>query len=155
MRPMLQEEGFSKNAIEACLAPHDDDIFDIFCRIEAVHRFQNENKDFEKLIEVYKRCRGQIADFPDCPINDTLFSTEQEKDLYRELASRKTLFMQKLSTRQYAEALSLVAELQPFLAELFLHVKILADDAAIKKNRIALLQQVLHLFDAIAQFGKL
>ena len=152
---MLQEEGFSKNAIEACLSPHDDDIFDIFCRIEAVHRFQNENKDFEKLIEVYKRCRGQIADFPDCPIDDALFSTEQEKDLYRELASRKTLFMQKLSTRQYAEALSLVAELQPFLAELFLHVKILADDAAIKKNRIALLQQVLHLFDAIAQFGKL
>ena len=64
-------------------------------------------------------------------------------------------FNQALSEYDYDKAYELIAKIQPTLAKLFDEVKILADDPAIQKNRIALLQKVLGLFAKVIDFSKI
>ncbi len=60
-----------------------------------------------------------------------------------------------LSEKRYTAAYELLAKLQPPLADLFDHVKILADDPKLRANRLALLQKVFGYFSTLLDFSQI
>jgi len=155
LKTVLQELGFPKGEIEACLATGTNDVFDVFERLSALNKFRKENRSFQQLIEVHKRCQGQINGLKRFTFSEKFVVENEEKKLAHALKERFSPFALAIREKNYLQALQLLSELQPDLAALFDKVKILADDEQLKMNRLALLQDVHELFSQVADFQKI
>lgn len=156
IKTVFQEYGFQKDEIEASLSHGSDDIFDTFCRVQALHEFRKQAQpQFHSLYEVYKRAKGQLNGHVHPRIDEKLLVESAEKKLYDLLDRQLPEFQTALKLRNYNEAYSLIATIQPALADLFNQVKILADEPAIRENRLALLKRVFNLFGEMLDFSKI
>lgn len=154
-KTVLHDLHFPKGEVEACMSVSNDDFYDLYERLQALHKFRKEHTSFHQLIEVHKRCQGQINGMPRFSCSKELMQEAEEKELYAALQARHSQFAQACTHRQYMKAFELISELQPPLATLFEKVKILADDENLKNNRLALLQDVAELFSKLADFQKI
>ena len=183
LRTILGEYGFEKDEIEASLAHGLDDTYDLFCKLEALHAFRKTNHAaFLSALEIYTRTKkilfsqnpklmpGWMVNqlkkmdppqnrFP--PIDPLHFKDESEKHLFQKIQVIKHSFhttlidKQKTQGHQWKEAFALLTELQAPLNNLFDRVKIIDDEAAIRTNRLALLQEVWDLCEELIDFSKI
>ncbi len=155
-KTVLHEAHFPKGEIDAVMMSLTSfDCYDLYLRLSALHHFRKEYATFTQLIEVHKRCQGQTTGMPQFVTHPELLTEKAEKELFQAILERKPAFSTACLQHDYTQAFSLLAELQPYIATLFDTVKILADDQKIQHNRIALLQEVLALFAALADFQKI
>lgn len=156
IKTVFQDYGFEKDEIEASLSFGTDDVYDTFCRVQALHHYRKEAKEqFSSLYEVYKRAKGQLGGHRDHEVSQELLVEAAEQQLSSVLNQQEGVFRQTLLNKDYNHAYTLIASLQTPLATLFNEVKILADDPAVKENRLALLRRVFNLFEAILDFSKI
>ncbi len=155
VKTVFLEYDVKKDEIEASLAQAVSDVYDTFCRVKALHEFRATDTKFLGLFEVFKRAKGQLDGQKMGAFASTLLKEKAEIDLDSSLGAVEGDFKQALAKQQYSQAYSLVAQLQQPLATLFDEVKILADDAAVRQNRIALLQRVMALFGQLLDFNKI
>jgi glycyl-tRNA synthetase len=155
IKTIFQDYGFSADIIEASLSTAVNDIYDTFCRVQALHNFRKDEKRFSQLYEVYKRAKGQLDQFKRMDFSETLLKESAEKALYQQLVEIQDKLEKDLEQKQYDEAYNLVATLQPPLAKLFDEVHILDEDEKLKQNRLALLQKVFDRFGLLLDFSKI
>ncbi|MCI0382027.1 MAG: glycine--tRNA ligase subunit beta [Chlamydiae bacterium] len=153
---VLEEKGYKKDEVEAALSYPSYDPFDQFCKVQALHEFRSSSlHEFSRLYEVYKRAKGQLEKTIEIPFNPSLILEPAEKELLSALENLERKWQSILSERRYVEAFHQMAKLQTPLANLFDHVKILADDPNVRNNRISLLQKVFSLFIKLLDFSKI
>lgn len=155
IKSVFQDYGFTKDEVEASIAHGFDDIYDIFCRVKALHQFRESGEQFPQLYEVYKRAKGQLANHRNVSFKKELLLEDAEKKLDEFLTSTKEKFERALSNQNYDQAYQMIAQMQPPLARLFDEVRILDEDEKVKENRIALLQRVFSLFGQLLDFSKI
>lgn len=156
IKTVFQDYGFQKDEIEASLSHKSDDIYDIFCRVKALHEFRNQaSHQFSSLYEVYKRAKGQLDGHQKEGVSTEWLKEPAEKYLNMLLDEQQPAFEQALAQHHYHQAYALIATIQPALDTLFSEVKIMTDDPQLRKNRLALLQRVFGLFEEILDFSKI
>ncbi len=155
VKTVFLDYDLNKDEIEAGLSFGFTDIYDAFCKVQALHDFRLNNPKFPLLFEVYKRAKGQINDQAPLPFSQKLLKENAEIELNHALNSTESHFEQAIKSHDYQQAYELIANIQPGLASLFDHVKILADDSSLRNNRIALLQRVFRLFSQLLDFSKI
>lgn len=150
------DQHFQKDEIEATLSKGCDDIFDAFCKIEALHAFRKESPEqFNSLVEVYKRAKGQIENHPSSDFEEKILQEPAEQELIQILKKQKNAFLHSIEEKNYSASYELIAGLQKPLANLFEEVKILADDLKIRENRLSLLKNIFDLFGRLVDFSKI
>ena len=154
LRTVFQDYNFKKDEIEASISFGFNDIYDTFCRIQALHAFRNTSA-FAPLYQAFRRAKGQIENFERDEVNADLFEENAEKNLYNKFKELQVTLLNTIHARDYDESYRLLAEIQPTLAKMFDEVRILAEEENIKKNRIALLQAVFSLFEQLLDFNQL
>ncbi len=154
-KSLFEDYGFKKDEIDAALQGICLDPYDQFCKVKALHAFRKQGNEFTKLFEVYKRAKGQLEKPAEAIFNPSLAKESAEKELVHQLDILHKHWKETLADRDYVKAFSHIAKLQPYLAKLFDTVKIMADDAHIRANRIALLQKVFSYFEELLDFGKI
>lgn len=156
IKTVFQDYGFNKDEIEASLSQGCEDIFDTFCRVQALHEFRKQSpQQFLSLFEVYKRSKGQLMQASGSQIDEKLILEPSEKKLFNLLAQQQPELYQVIHQKNYNQAYHLIASIQPVLADLFNEVKILADDPKIRENRLALVRKVFELFHTMLDFSKI
>lgn len=156
VKTVFLDYGFYKDEIEASLAYGCHDIYDTFCRVKALHDFRKQAKvQFNSLYEVYKRAKGQLNGHHAIKVIQEQLIEPAEQQLNALLNQQHNAFQKALTKRDYNQAYALIATIQPALANLFDQVKILADDLAVRENRLALLRRVFNLFNEILDFSKI
>lgn len=155
VKTVFLDYGFDKDEIEASLSHGFNDIYDAFCRVKSLHAFRKEGKTFSALFEAYKRAKGQLNGHVVAPFSKNLLVEPAEINLDAILNTTETQFAVAIEHNNYEQAYRLLAQIQQPIATLFSEVKILADDAKVKENRIALLQRVFGLFDQVLDFSKI
>ncbi len=155
IKTIFEDYGFRKDEIDASVSFGFSDIYDTFCRVQALNNYRNQGPEFISLYEVYKRAKGQIDSMEMQTLTEDLLQEKAEKDLYKLYQATHQQFKQEISNYDYDKAYKLVAEIQPALGTLFDQVRILADDPKIRNNRIALLQNVFGLFEQLLDFSKI
>lgn len=154
-KSVLEEEGFKKEEVDACLQGLCIDPYDLFCKTKALHLFRQSGSDFAKLLEVYRRAKGQLST-PTQTLFDPKLATEpSEKALVKALETLHHELDGLLKDKKYLEAFHALAKLQDPLAQLFNSVKILTDDLKLRENRVALLQKVFTPFKELLDFNKI
>ncbi len=149
---LFEDFGFKKDEVEASLQTMCTDPYDQYCKTKALHAFRKSGTQFAKLVEVYKRAKGQLSQAATTTFNRSLAEEPAERELIRVLDLVEKQWPQMLAEKQYVKAFELMATLQLPLAHLFDQVKILCDDPAIRANRIALLHKVFSFFKELVDF---
>lgn len=155
IKTVFLDDGFTKDEIEAALAGGFANVYDAYCKVEALHRFRESDNKFSLLFEVFKRAKGQLANQKSLEFSVDRLKEPAEKKLDNILGLIQGQLEKAIQAKNYTKAYELIAELQAPLAVLFDQVKILTDDIELKNNRIALLQRVFDLFGRLLDFSKI
>lgn len=155
IKTIFQDYGVSKDEIEASVSTGFEDIYDAYCKVQALHTFRKNDAKFPLLFEVYKRAKGQLPNKIKIQFSDKLLNEQAEVSLHALLDDTQKPFEVALEKHNYDEAYTMIAATQPALATLFAEVKIMADDESVRNNRLALLQRVFDRFEVLLDFSKI
>jgi glycyl-tRNA synthetase beta chain len=158
---ILAEEGFAKDSIGAVTAVSVDNIPDIWQRVVALDRIRSD-ADFEPLAVAFKRVvnilrkadRGVIGETV-LPVDANLFEKPCEGDLLQAYRGVKEKVAAQVQQGAYGDALRDIATLKGPVDAFFEGVLVMAEDAAVRNNRMALLERLAGLFTHIADFSKI
>lgn len=141
-------------AVRVCAPSHP---LDFAKRIEAVCQF-SEMDEAESLSAANKRIANILkkvdATIPE-EVESSLFEGDTERDLFEALDALRETVSTKIAERDYAGAMQLLATIRQPVDAFFDNVMVMADDEAVKLNRLALLNQIYQLFMQVADISRL
>jgi glycyl-tRNA synthetase beta chain len=92
---------------------------------------------------------------PAATVDTAALREEAEKRLASEIPRAAKRVDALRATRDYEAALLEIAKLRPAIDQFFDKVMVMVDDAALRANRLALLQSILKEFSTIADFSEI
>ena len=95
------------------------------------------------------------ADQPDGEVDSALFEMDAERDLWQAVQAFHARLAELLPARQVDQAFEAMAPMAEVLDQFFLDVLVMAEDAAVRTNRIALLKTLGRDFLTLADLSKL
>jgi glycyl-tRNA synthetase beta chain len=166
---VLQARGFSSDEVGAVIAaPFGDertavpsqgpgriralfDPIDALRRAEALQRVRREMpEDFAALAEAFKRARNILAQqAPAATVDPKIFETDAERSLFAAASALER------TSGSYEDRLRGLASLRAPVGRFFDDVLVMAEDARVRANRLALLNLTLSLFYRIADITSL
>jgi len=152
--------GFAYDEVSAVLAASADDMVDVERRLEALKAIR-KTKNFEPLATAFKRIRKIIekagpAEAWKLPhVREDLLVEEAERKLHTESRQVARAAGEHKRGGRYREALMAIAGLRPAVDNFFDQVLVMAEDEALRKNRLTLLAELLSEFSTIADFSEI
>jgi len=156
-RAWYQDEGFSVDIIQAVLARRPTKPADFDQRVKAVSHFRGLEAA-ESLAAANKRVGNILAKFDGElaeEIDLALLQEAAEKALAENVEVMAEALEPAFATGDYQAALSKLADLREPVDTFFDSVMVMADDEALKKNRLTLLNKLRNLFLQIADISLL
>ncbi|MBD1581877.1 glycine--tRNA ligase subunit beta [Pseudoalteromonas sp. S16_S37] len=147
-RAWYQDEGISVDVIQAVLARRPTAPIDFDRRVKAVSHFRTLPQA-EALAAANKRVNNILAKnnvTSDAKVNSALLGEDAEKVLAEQVAALTTELAPIYEQGDYQQALTRLASLRDAVDSFFDNVMVMADDEAVKQNRLALLSQLSRLF---------
>lgn len=157
---LQQRDGLAQDEINAALAAGSDDLVDAVQRIRAVQAIR-KTTNFGPLAISFKRIRkilekaGSPAGWRLAAVQPELFDHPAERALHEAAGRIAREAGEHKKAKRYQEALQGISELRPAVDEFFDHVMVMAEQEAVRKNRLSLLAGLLGEFSTIADFSEL
>ena len=156
---LREKSGYAYDEVNAVLRAGSDDLVDVEKRLRALKSIR-KSKNFEPLAVSFKRIRKILekANLPEGElqhVNKELFEKDAEKALYAEVRKAAGKVSEDKRAGKYQEALEEIAGLRKVVDQFFVDVMVMAEDEAVRKNRLALLAELLREFTTIADFSEL
>lgn len=154
---LLADEGYEKDVIAAVASVSIDEIPDVWRRTAALQALKGA-ADFEPLAAGFKRVVNILRKTEmetDVLPNPALFVESSEKGLYDAFSATKEIVDKQLTEGHLEEALRTIANLRAPVDRFFEDVMVMADDMAVRANRLALLNAIAGLFNRMADFSKI
>ena len=151
---------FRYDTVRAVVAAGADQPADAQARAEAMEALRG-GEDFEALSAAAKRIRNILAksateaDWEAGTVSLDLLTELQEKDLYAAYTQIAEEAEGKRAAREYRGALELISTLRPAVDNFFDKVLVMAEDRAVRQNRLRLLKKLDELFSGIAHFAEI
>jgi glycyl-tRNA synthetase beta chain len=150
-------EEFPADLVEAVLAAGFDDVVDARRRLEALAEVK-ARPDFLPLAVAFKRVANiqEKAGGPGAArVDPALLRDEAERRLLAEIERVEGEVSASREKRDYPAVLRNVATLEPAVAGFFDDVLVMAEEPALRANRLGLMRRVAALFADVADFRKI
>ncbi len=156
LRNTLRDAGHAQDAVDAVLALKPTRIDLVVPKLAAVAAFQQlpeaaalaaANK---RIVNILKKAEGQIGE-PDV----ALLVEDAEKALFHAIVEVAPLARSHFQNEAYTDALRVLAGLRTAVDRFFDEVMVMAEEALIRQNRLALLQQLAGLMNQVADISRL
>ena len=157
LRAYYSEKGISAEQFEAVRVCRPAHPIDFDKRIEAVQQFsqmasaESLSAANKRISNLLKKVEGNIAD----TVNADLLAEAAEQDLWKALESLRETVSDQIAGRDYVGAISELSTIKDAVDRFFDEVMVMADDEAVKQNRLALLNQIYQLFTQVADISRL
>ena len=147
------------NVVNAVLAKFTGDLHDFDLRIRAMLEF-SKHEEFISLSGSNKRVSKLLSksgcEFIDnLPVDNKLFTTEEESKLFNEILNLQTIIQPLLSTKKYNVVLSKLIVLKPLIDQFFDKVMVMVPDLVVRNNRLSLLFKLRELFLQVADIAEI
>jgi len=158
----LREQGVRHDLIDAVFAlGGEDDLVRLIKRVEALQSFL-ATEDGENLLTAYKRAANILRaeekkdgkSYNDAP-DAGLLSDDAEKALADALDHARPAIDNALGAEDFVVAMQALASLRAPVDTFFDDVTVNADDAALRENRLKLLNGIRASLDGVADFSKI
>ncbi|MDO3378775.1 glycine--tRNA ligase subunit beta [Geoalkalibacter halelectricus] len=151
---MLTGQGYPQDVVDAVLAAGFVEPVDALQRVKALAEMKRR-ADFEPLAVAFKRVVNIIKGGVPDPVRPELLEAACEKQLADAVARAAEEVRALVARGDYAAALQVIAGLRAPVDAYFDGVMVMAEDVAVRTNRLALLTQVARLFEGIADFSRI
>ena len=159
LRGMLRERGFTPNEVEAVLAQNPDRVDDVVQRLEAVQAFAAlpesaslaaANKRITNILKKNEEAMPQ-----DAAIKGELLVEPAESALATKMRSLETSVAGAFAQGDFTGALKTLAQMRDEVDAFFNDVMVMAEDLALRNNRLALLSSLHGMMNRVADISKL
>lgn len=148
------------DTVRAVLAAGWEVPVDALWRAEALDKIRG-GEDFEALSQAAKRIKNILAksatasDWQPGEVDRTMLEKGAEEELFRAYLSVAEEARALGQAGQYQKALAAIATLRPAVDRFFDKVLVMAEDPALRQNRLRLLGGLDQLFSGLAQFAEI
>ena len=154
-----EKEQFAYDEVAAVFRAGADDLVDTQKRLLALRTIR-KSRNFEPLAVSFKRIRkilekAGVAAEGDRRVHAELFESPAERELHSAAQAAASKVQSLKRGGKYQEALEAIASLRPVVDKFFDGVMVMAEKEEVRKNRLALLAQLLGEFTTIADFSEI
>jgi glycyl-tRNA synthetase beta chain len=154
-----EKQQFAYDEVAAVFRAGADDLVDAEKRLLALRAIR-KSRNFEPLAVSFKRIRkilekAGVAPGEDGRVNPALFESAAERELHSGATAAASKEQTLKRGGKYQEALEVIAGLRPVVDRFFEGVMVMAEKEEVRKNRLALLAQLLSEFTTIADFSEI
>lgn len=151
-------EKYRADVVDAVLAAGFDDLVAAQLRLEALSTYVSR-PDFSALAMTFKRVANivekQAKDVTRGDIDASRLTDDAEKALHRELSAVKDAALTAMRSDDFSGALGRIVPLKAPVDLFFDKVMVMAEDRALRENRVRLLMTIAGLFGAVADFSRI
>jgi glycyl-tRNA synthetase beta chain len=162
LKVQLREQGARHDLVDAVFALEgQDDLLMVVRRVEALGKFLDTDdgknllagtKRAANILRIEEKKDGKAFDgVPDA----ALYSLDEEKTLAKAIDQVKAEAGAAVAKEDFAAAMSAMAKLRPAVDAFFDKVKVNDDNAAVRENRLKLLNEIRAATRAVADFSKI
>lgn len=152
---MLRDAGVNADTIDAVLAAGVEEPAVVSQRAHALEDARaNDAETFDNLATAYARANNLRKPELGEDVDDALL-TEPERALAGAVATAEQAVASALASDDFATALSQLAALRAPIDGFFADVMVMDEDAALRDNRLRLLNRFVAVFANVADFGKM
>jgi glycyl-tRNA synthetase beta chain len=151
---------FRYDTVRAVLASGSDVPYEAFLRAQALHNLRG-SENLEALCVAAKRIKNILAksasqsDWSPGEVDESLLAEEAERELYRAYLALDRDTQALARAGEYQLALDAISTLRPAVDTFFDKVLVMAEDKAVRENRLRLLGKLDRMFSGIAQFSEI
>ena len=156
LRGILRERGFTPNEVEAVLVEDLDRLHDIVERLDAVQAFAAlpESASLaaanKRITNILKKTEAAIG-----TVSEPLLQEDAEKALFAAVTRVRPQVDAAFAARDFTGTLKTLAQLRDDVDAFFNGVMVMADDVALRNNRLALLSSLHSMMNRVADISKL
>ncbi|WP_296944285.1 glycine--tRNA ligase subunit beta [uncultured Massilia sp.] len=159
LRGLLRDRGFAPNEVEAVLAQDPDRVDDVVQRLEAVQAFAAlpesaslaaANKRISNILRKNEDALAQAG-----AVDAALLQDEAEKTLHASVLRVQPEVDAAFTRGDFAGTLKTLAQLRDDVDAFFNDVMVMAEDVALRNNRLALLSILHRMMNRVADISKL
>ncbi|MCP4992168.1 MAG: glycine--tRNA ligase subunit beta [Gammaproteobacteria bacterium] len=157
LKGLYHDRGIPSETFDAVAAVSPKSIADFDRRIDAVLAFTKLDAA-EALAAANKRTRNilkKAGDLPRITVDSNHFEQDEETTLFDQLTKMQSQIDPLLVANDYEQTLITLAELREPVDRFFDSVMVMADEAALRNNRLAILQALEALFLKVADISRL
>jgi glycyl-tRNA synthetase beta chain len=156
---LREKSGYAYDEVNAVFRAGSDDLVEVEKRLKALKAIR-KSRNFEPLAISFKRIR-KILEKANLPadalhhVDETLFEKDVERELYATVRKAASKVNEDKRAGKFLEALEEIAGLRKVVDRFFEEVMVMAEEEVVRKNRLALLSEILREFTTIADFSEL
>lgn len=152
LRGMLLEMGFNYDVVDSALAAQGHDPFGAFIAVRQLSAWI-DREDWMKILPAYSRCVRITRDVDEVySVYESRFELESENALYDAVKQAETTMDGDLKVDSFLNAF---VPMVPVINRFFDEVLVMAEDEAVRQNRLGLLQRVAGLSKGIVDLSGL
>lgn len=150
---IFEKQGYRYDLIKAALGAGIDNIYYSGLRIKALDSL-NESPKFGPLILISKRVNNILRNQPPYRFNPELVREKEERELYTTLSIIKENVLSLISKGDFSQAQRILFRIRSSIDNFFDHVLVMDENLRIRRNRLALLQEISKLFLRMADYSQ-
>jgi len=150
---IFERQGYRYDLIKAALGAGMDNIYYSGLRLKALDSLK-ESPKFEPLILISKRVNNILREQPLYRINPELVREKEERELYTTLSIIKENVLSLISKGDFSQAQRILFRIRSSIDNFFDRVLVMDENLRIRRNRLALLQEISKLFLRMADYSQ-
>ncbi|MCK6515110.1 glycine--tRNA ligase subunit beta, partial [Myxococcota bacterium] len=154
LRAQLKDEGYATELVDAVLSAGGDEVLGLRARVDALATLAKSG-GFGELVQLVKRVQNISKDHDSAVYDAAALPEPAERALAEAFESARDEVNAAFARVDVGAALARMIQLRPAVALFFDQVLVMAEDEALRRNRLGLLRAVAELFRSVADFRNL
>ena len=151
----MKDGGAAYDVVDAVLAKPFDKLVESYEKAMALQKFRSE-AGFNELIAGFTRAANLLKNGnTDGIVKPELLAEASEKALYEAVQAVEAKTAAALLQHDYLSALQSIGTLRPLVDAFFTEVMVMAEDEAVRNNRLALLAKVVGVTDQLGDLARI
>lgn len=155
VKKALADSELRYDVVDAVIAAGYDDVVSVVARGQALMEAVHAKGDFKLTVESFGRVSNLAAKSTGGKVRSDLLTESAEQALYEAWQSVSSHYRETLAARDAVGALERLSELKEAITVFFDAVMVMAEDEAVRANRLALLSVINDDLKTFADFSKL
>ena len=152
LQHIFESQGYRYDLVKASLAPGIDNVYHSYLRLKALNSLK-DSPQFEPMIMIAKRVNNILQDKSKYKVNEGLLLEKQERELHTTFSIIRDNILPLIAIGDFAKAQRMIFRMRSSINDFFDHVLVMTDDKRLRRNRLALLQEISRLLSKIADYS--
>ena len=154
LKGVLADKGFKYDIVDSVMAVGIDDPCDVLMRAKALTEFA-EGPELLQIVQAFTRAANLAKNAGNDDLRPELLTVDAEKVLYEAVLMAEKGVARLTLARDYNGALQVMGHLSGPIDGFFQAVMVMAEDLAIRANRLTLLKRIVSLAASMIDLGKI